>query len=209
VTVSSQSSIRGPVDVVDDDAGMRQLVCALLNGAGYATRPSASGAQFLEQLNGDQPALLVLDVNMPGTSGYGICRAVRERFGTSVPIIFLSGERTEPHDRVAGLLLGADDYVVKPFEPEELLARVEAVLRRTGSGTGVGARARLTPRESEVLELLAAGLVQAQIAERLVISPKTVGTHIERILSKLGVRSRAQAVAVAYRDRLLSDPVEA
>ena len=201
----SQPSLCGPVDVVDDDAGIRQLVCALLDGAGYATRPSSSGAQFLEQLNGDTPALVLLDVNMPGTSGYGICRSVRERFGPGVPIIFLSGARTEPHDRVAGLLLGADDYVVKPFEPEELLARVEAVLRRSG-GAGARNRAQLTPRESEVLELLAAGLVQAEIAERLVISPKTVGTHIERILSKLGVRSRAQAVAVAYRDQLLAEP---
>lgn len=118
-------------------------------------------------------------------------------------MIFLSGERTESFDRVAGLLVGADDYLVKPFDPDELAARVRAVLRRAQPSVPAPLQS-LTRRELEVLRLLADGLDQRQIAAELVISAKTVGTHIERILGKLGVHSRAQAVALAYRDELLS-----
>jgi DNA-binding NarL/FixJ family response regulator len=96
---------------------------------------------------------------------------------------------------------------VKPFEREEFVARVSAVLRRAAPepppSAPVGAF-DLTPRELEILHLLAEGLDQDEIAERLVIAPKTVATHIERILSKLGVRSRAQAVALAYREHLVT-----
>jgi DNA-binding NarL/FixJ family response regulator len=101
------------------------------------------------------------------------------------------------------LLIGGDDYLVKPFAPDELLARVGALLRR--SGTRVAAeRAQLTAREHEVLGLLAEGLEHQEIADRLIISPKTVGTHIEHVLGKLGVHSRAQAVAAAYREGLIN-----
>lgn len=91
---------------------------------------------------------------------------------------------------------------MKPFAADELLARVHALMRRA-TQNGVVVSSTLTPRELEILELLAEGLRQSDIAERLVISPKTVGTHVGRILAKLGVRSRVHAVAVAYRDGLL------
>ena len=121
-----------------------------------------------------------------------------------MPIIFLSGERTEWYDRVGGLLLGADDYIVKPFAPDELVARVRTLLRRAERPVREGpVRSNLTAREFEVLRLLADGLSQADIAARLFISSKTVATHIEHILDKLEVRSRAQAVAFAYREGLL------
>ncbi len=135
-----------------------------------------------------------------------MCDALRRLFGTALPIIFLSGERTEAYDRVAGFLVGADDYVVKPFAPDELLVRVRGLLRRfedraaKSNGTG----STLTGRELEVLALLADGLEQFQIATELVISPRTVGKHIEHILAKIGARSRAQAVAIAYRDGLVN-----
>jgi DNA-binding NarL/FixJ family response regulator len=90
---------------------------------------------------------------------------------------------------------------VKPFASDELLARIRALMRRARSGSAHWAG--LTPREREVLQLLAEGLEQQEIAESLAVSSKTVATHIERILSKLGVRSRAQAVAAAYRERLV------
>jgi DNA-binding response OmpR family regulator len=194
----------GPILVVDDDEHLRALVREVLAAAGYDILEAESGAEALESVERSEPALVVLDVALPTLSGYEICRALRARFGGRLPIVFLSGERTEPHDRVAGLLLGGDDYLSKPFEPGELVARVQALLRRASLNNG---HSRLTPREQEVLTLLADGKTQDEIAESLVISSRTVGTHIERILSKLGVHSRAQAVAVAYRDRLLAQPV--
>jgi DNA-binding NarL/FixJ family response regulator len=185
--------------VVDDDAGFRAFVRSLLEDGGYRV-VEASGAEGA--LNGitPEPNLVVLDVAMSPTSGYEVCRVLRAR-RPDLPILFVSGEQTEALDRVAGLTLGADDYLVKPFEPGELLARVQALLRRM---LPQRAATSLTRRELEVLLLLADGLRQREIADRLVISPKTVGTHIEHVLSKLGVHSRAEAVAAAYRRDLIA-----
>jgi DNA-binding NarL/FixJ family response regulator len=120
----------------------------------------------------------------------------------------LSGARTDPSDRVAGLLLGADDYVTKPFDPEELLARVRRAIARSSSSESASAaeRKRLTPRELEILSLLALGEGTKTIAERLHISPKTVSTHIQRMLVKLDLHSRGEAVAFAYREGLVKEP---
>lgn len=189
--------------VADDDNGVRALVRDTLEEGGFDVVEATCGRTAIEAALAERPLLVVLDVVMPTLSGYEVCRTVRERYGPHVPIVFLSGDRPEPHDRVAGLLLGGDDYLVKPFAPEELLTRVRLLVRRAA---GASAPARLTPREHEVLRLLADGLNQKEIAGRLVISRKTVGTHIERILDKLEVHSRAEAVAVAYRDGLVLAP---
>ena len=176
----------------------------LLEGIGCGTTEAEDGREVLEVARSQRPTVVLLEVNMPGLSGYEVCRELREAFGRELSIIFVSGERTESFDRVAGLLLGADDYIVKPFHDGELLARIRTHLRRFDPGTrvfGNGSRtsvATLTDRESEVLKLLARGLTQVDIASTLVISPKTVGTHIQRILGKLGVHSRAQAVVLAH-----------
>ena len=117
------------------------------------------------------------------------------------------GSRIDSLDSVAGLLVGADDYIVKPFVPEELVARVRRALTRSAelSRDEWSAANGLTPRELEILSLLGQGLKQDEIADRLVISPKTVATHIQRILGKLGVHSRAEAVGRAYRLGLVDD----
>jgi DNA-binding response OmpR family regulator len=188
--------------VVDDDPGLLGLLVRLLELEQLDVTAVMSGEAALAAAREERPDLAILDVNLPGLSGYEVCRALRELYGPTLPIVFVSGARTEPYDRVAGLLLGADDYLVKPFAPDELLARVRALLRRAA---GERPRAsRLTAREQQVLQLLAEGLSQRDISDSLVISPRTAGKHIERILEKLEVRSRAQAVAVAYRDDLVA-----
>ena len=185
--------------IVDDDAALRAFVATVLEQAGYRTIEAGTGEDALEAVRAERPHLLVLDVRLPGLSGYEVCHQVRREFGESLPILFVSGERMESFDRVAGLLLGGDDYLVKPFAPGELLARVRRLVRRAPPAVATAASS-LTSREAEILRLLAAGLEQREIADRLVISPKTVAVHIGHINSKLGVHSRAQAIAAALRE---------
>jgi DNA-binding NarL/FixJ family response regulator len=190
--------------IADPDEGARELLANLLRAAGYAVVEAATGEEAVQLIRDRPPALLILEVPLGGMSGYEVCRTLREEHGDDLPVIFLSETRCEPHDRVAGLLMGADDYLGKPYAPDELLARVRRLVRNPRSGTG--SQYHLTPRELEVLELLAEGLSPEEIASRLVISVKTVGTHIEHIFRKLGVRTRAQAVAVAYREGFAPNP---
>jgi DNA-binding response OmpR family regulator len=192
----------GSILIVDEDHDARSFTSTTLHDAGYATREVASGEDALKAAHRRPPILVLLEVRLSGISGYEVCRELRVRLGDSLPIIFLSGTRTDPLDRVAGLLIGADDYLVKPFAPDELIARVRGLIRRaTPQASAVASK--LTQREQEVLRLLAEGLSQQDIASRLRISPKTVSTHMEHIFAKLGVHSGVQAVALAYRDNLI------
>jgi DNA-binding NarL/FixJ family response regulator len=188
--------------IVDEDADVRRATATVLGRAGYETCEVAGGEKAMEAARDHGPALIILETRLADICGYELCRAFRHDFGDGLPIMFVSGDRTEPSDRVAGLLIGADDYLVKPFDFDELVARVRALLRRS-EATAPSHSSKLTDRELEVLRLLVEGLRQEEIASRLVVSPKTVGTHIEHIFMKLGVHSRAQAVAAAYRDELI------
>jgi DNA-binding NarL/FixJ family response regulator len=191
-----------PVLVVDDDDGCRRIITAVLEEAGYSVSAVGSGHQAVQVAGSERPRVVILDVCMPDMSGYEVCRQLKERFGDSLPILFVSGVRTESFDRVAGLIIGADDYIGKPFAADELIARVRRLARQTAPvSTAVGSR--LTTREMEVLRLLADGMGQDAIATQLFISPKTVATHIDHILQKLDVHTRAQAVAMAYRAELM------
>lgn len=193
-------SLGGSVLVVDDDESYRQLVLSLLERAGYSAVGLQTGGEALAAVRAERPALVILDVKLPDISGYEVCRELKDAHGSALPVIFVSGVRTESFDRAAGLLVGADDYIVKPFDADEFLARVRTHFAPPTRGPNPdSAASRLTRRELEVLRLLADGLDQGEIAERLVISPKTVATHIQHILEKLGVHSRAQAVAIAHR----------
>jgi DNA-binding NarL/FixJ family response regulator len=198
----------GSILIVDDDPDFRDLVSVLCRRAGYVCVDAETGEAALEAARAERPDLVLLDVMLGRTSGYQVCRELRDQFGEQLPIIFLSGARTDASDRVAGLLLGGDDYITKPIEPEELLARVRrAVARSTSRDHDMphGAGARLTAREREVLRLLSEGLGTEEISDHLYISPKTVSTHVQRILAKLGLHSRAEAVAFAYREGLVED----
>ena len=193
-----------PILIADSDADCRGLIAALIERIGYTPYEAATGHEALALAESVQPALVILDVSLPGITGYEVCHELRDRFGADLPLVFVSGARVEPLDRVAGLLIGADDYIVKPFDPDELLGRVRALLRRS-NGRGEPPEnddsplATLTQREREVLALLAQSRTQREIAFELVISSKTVATHIQRVLAKLGVHSRAQAVTFAHR----------
>jgi len=115
--------------VADDDAHIVELVAMYLQRSGYRVEPAYDGSEALRKARELKPDLLVLDIMMPGEDGLQVCRALSRRGG--VPIIFLTA-RTSDVDKIAGLRLGADDYVTKPFNPHELVARVDAVLRRAG-----------------------------------------------------------------------------
>jgi two-component system, OmpR family, response regulator len=113
--------------VVDDDPHIREVVCFALGKAGMAARAAEDGAAALRMVEDLVPDLIVLDINMPEMDGLELCRSLRR--DSEVPILFLSS-RDDEIDRVLGLELGADDYVTKPFSPRELVARINAILKR-------------------------------------------------------------------------------
>ena len=118
--------------VADDDEHTVELVSLYLRRAGHRVEAAFDGEEALRKIWESRPALVVLDVMMPGPDGLQICRKIRGR----VPILLLTA-RSSDIDKIAGLRLGADDYVTKPFNPDELVARVEAILRRVRSGPEV------------------------------------------------------------------------
>jgi DNA-binding NarL/FixJ family response regulator len=174
----------------------------MLTRAGFAVLEAASGEEALELAAHETPSLVVLDICLPGVSGYQVCVDLRRRFGAGLPIVFISGARTESYDRVAGLLVGGDEYFSKPVSPDEFIIRVGRLISRS-TPLNPDVTEKLTAREQEVLRLLAEGTAPSEIATILVIAPKTVATHVDHILRKLGVNSRAQAVALAYRRDLV------
>lgn len=192
--------------VVEDDPDIVELVEHYLAGDGWTVDSSGRGREALRKARSGDYQLLVLDLQLPDLDGLSICAEVRRDPKTvHLPIVMLTA-RGDETDRIVGLEGGADDYIVKPFDPDEVLARARRLLdrppapkqrrRRTDSDANVGS---LTGRELQVLRLLAEGVGQPAIARELVITPKTVSTHIQRILAKLGVHNQAQAVAAAYR----------
>jgi DNA-binding NarL/FixJ family response regulator len=195
----------GRILIVTSDDDLGRLMQKLFSRTGFDRSEVSSGDRAVASARRQRPSLVLLDLDLADMSGYEVCFELRRAVGEDLPIIFLSGERTDPEDRVAGLLIGADDYVTKPFDSDELLARSRRLLSRARAAEPA-AVTPLTGRELQVLRLLAGGLTQEGIAKELYISPKTVGTHIQRILTKLGVHSRSEAVAIAYRSGLMTRP---
>jgi two-component system KDP operon response regulator KdpE len=157
--------------IVDDEPQIRRVMRTTLSSNGYSVIEARSGEEALEVMRTDRPELVLLDVNMPGMSGLDACREIRDK--SEVAIIMLTVRNTE-HDKVLALDAGADDYVVKPFSIEELLARIRAALRRTSAAEGLptyvssdleidferrkvlvqGRPVRLTPKEFDLLRHL-------------------------------------------------------
>jgi two-component system OmpR family response regulator len=122
----------GQILIVDGDRDFRNEVAALLARAGFEARPLATGEEALAAASRLPPGAVILDVHLPEISGYEVCRELRDRFGDSLPIVFVSANRKERADRVAGLLVGADDYLAKPIAADELLAVHELLGRHMG-----------------------------------------------------------------------------
>ena len=114
--------------VVDDEQNIRDIICSYLKKEGFETKEFVDGESLLEEIkNGDFPDMFIIDIMMPGISGFELCNEIRKKDNT--PIIIVSA-RDEELDRILGIEMGADDYLMKPFSPRELLARVNAIFRR-------------------------------------------------------------------------------
>jgi len=207
--------------VVDDDATLRMALTRYLGKRGYLVQDVGSGTHAMQLFEQDPPDLVVSDVMMPEMDGFEFCRRLRAtRSGQLVPFIFLSS-KGDVEDRVQGHSIGADDYLIKPFEPRELLAKIEAQLERsrrihseivrlmqkpeTAAQNSADAQTShtpsplpLTPAEEKVFWEVIQGLTNKQIGDRLFVSPRTVQTHLSNILSKLQLENRSQLVRFAF-----------
>ena len=125
--------------VVDDEPDIVALVAYHLAKTGYRVSTSASGTEALDVARQERPALIVLDLMLPGLSGYDVLQQLRESNGTRDVAVLMLTARREEQDRIRGLSLGADDYLTKPFSPQELVLRVAAILRRVGAAGGASA----------------------------------------------------------------------
>ena len=198
-------STTGFVFIVDDDQAVRSGIARLLKSVHLTVIAFASAADFLRYEAVDHPCCLVLDVRMPGLSGLELQEQLRER-GLEIPIVFITGHASVPVS-VRAMKGGAVDFLEKPFDEQSLLeaiqgaiARSRAIQSRQAAARDAAQRvARLTPREREVFDLVAAGLLNKQIADRLALSEKTVKVHRGRVMRKLSVSSVAELVHLAEK----------
>lgn len=193
--------------IIEDETRTRENLATILGMEGYETLTAPDGRHGVEAARAARPDLILCDVTMPELDGHGVLRAVREHPGmAAVPFIFLTA-RGERKDLRAGMELGADDYLVKPASATELLAAVEARLRRAAQQHAAGARGfapdfgspaplralGLTEREAEVLLWVAQGKSNAEIGLILGAAENTVKRHLQNIFEKLGIDSRHAA----------------
>lgn len=190
-----------PILIVDDEAPIRALIRLTLERAGYTCDEAATGTEAADKIEANTYDLALLDIMLPGPDGYELLDYLRS---VQTPVIFLTA-KTAVADRVRGLHLGADDYITKPFEPTELVARVEAVLRRCGKAQGTLAAfdVVLTPREFDLLEVLLRNrgivLYREVLYERVwgldaEYDSRTLDLHIQRLRKKLGWKNEIRTV---------------
>lgn len=177
---------------------------------GYEVHSATDGVQALKILAQNKFDIILLDVMMPNMNGWDTLKEIRKNVETrNVPVIMITAVNDE-QKMVAGLKNGADDYIIKPFVLPNLLARMEAVLRRTRRSmdlpfTSDEPLKSLTSREKEVLEMAAKGANNKEIADKLVLSEVTVKSHMNSIFKKLKVTSRTQAVLLAMQMNLFKN----
>lgn len=215
--------------IVEDEAELAGLIADYVRAAGFVPTVFGDGALALAAIRADAPALVVLDLMLPGLDGLALCRAVREH--SDVPIVMVTA-RVEEIDRLLGLELGADDYLCKPFSPRELVARIKAILRRVRAGAGAdvpqpvlaidaaarralvhGAPLELTPSEFDLLAVLArrpgqvfsrAQLLELACQDKLEVHDRAVDSHIKNLRRKIdalapGLDPIASVYGVGYR----------
>lgn len=204
--------------VIDDDPKLRGQTCALLRSEGYTTVEARNGREGVALARTEKPALVLCDITMPEMNGHRVVEALRQDPATAhLPFIFLTGWG-ELTDLRTGMNLGADDYLVKPVEPADLLAAVQARLRRRHQTAGPGRAASaadatpaaieralgVTAREAEILSWVVQGKTNPEIGTILGIQLTTVKKHLESIFTKLGVENRTAAVTLVLERITLS-----
>ncbi|HXV40433.1 MAG TPA: response regulator transcription factor [Steroidobacteraceae bacterium] len=188
------------VFVVDDDEGVRSALALLLKSMGQPAATYASAADFLADYEPERPGCALLDVRMPGMSGLELQDELNRR-GVVLPVIFITGHGDVPM-AVEAMQRGAFDFLQKPFGDDDLAVRIRRALARDrelraaiGEKSQIRARlARLTPRERQVLELVAAGKPNKVMAAELGVSQRTVEIHRAHVMKKMGASSLAQLV---------------
>ena len=194
---------RATVFVIDDDPSMREAIDSLIRSVGIDVRTFASAQEFMTSKRPDAPACLVLDVRMPGLSGLDLQRELVNA-GIRIPVIFITGHGDIPMS-VRAMKAGAVEFLTKPFRDQDLLDAISQSIERDRAervqfAEVVELRRRfeeLTPREREVMELVVAGLLNKQIANRLNISEVTVKLHRHQVMEKMKAQSLAELVRMA------------
>jgi DNA-binding NarL/FixJ family response regulator len=202
--------------LIDDDPNLILLVKDYLEFRGYDVITAENGREALEVLEQDVPDMIICDVMMPEMDGYSLVSAIRADPKTSwIPVLFLSA-KGQSQDRVKGLNIGADVYMVKPFEPEELVAQVESSLKqasrliqhkdaKSGEGTPkiqVPFDVELTPTELRVVQFVARGMANREIAEELNVSQRTIESHVSNMLGKTGLHNRTELARWAIENSM-------
>jgi FixJ family two-component response regulator len=198
------------VHVVDDDASFRTSMSRLLQAYGYQTELYASGNSFLERLPTDEAGCILLDLQMSGLQGFELQDHLA-KIGNILPIVFLTAHGDIPTG-VHAIKAGAEDFLAKPVSREALLECVERALARNAERRQQQDRlnamrrlvASLTPREAEVFALVVRGKLNKQIAQELGTTVRTIKAHRQAVMTKLDVRSVAEAVSIAERLGMLA-----
>jgi DNA-binding NarL/FixJ family response regulator len=201
--------------LIDDDPNLIMLVQDYLEFRGYEVITAENGYQALEALEENIPDLIICDIMMPEMDGYSFIEQVRQNHNTEwLPVIFLSA-KSQSKDRIKGLNMGGDVYMIKPFEPEELVAQVESSLKQTNrllqhssklpdpdQEIVVSRKVELTPTEIKVVSLVAQGLANREIAKKLEVSQRTIESHVSNMLNKTNLHNRTELARWAMKANL-------